>query len=90
MFEAVELALALGIDVNIANANGDTALHVAAARGYDTVIELLVAAGASSEITNDDGQTPLEVARSGSRRLGVRWATARQSTVDLLRSLGAN
>ena len=88
--EAVRLAVALGVDVNAANANGDTALHTAAARGYDTVIELLVAHGASPSIINLDGQTALALARAGSRRLGVRWATPRQSTVDLLRALGAS
>ena len=87
--EAVGLAADLGVDVNTANANGDTALHVAAARGYDTVIEFLVENGAALDVTNNDGQTPLALAMGGSRRLGARGTAPSQSTVDLLRALGA-
>ena len=90
VFEAAQLTLALGVDVDTANARGDTALHAAAARGYDAVIELLVANGADLNVTNADGQTPLDVASRGSRRLGIAWATPRQSTVDLLRTLAGN
>ena len=90
VLEAARLALALGVDVDTANARGDTALHAAAARGYDAVIELLVAHGADLSLVNSDGQTPLDVASSGSRRLGIAWATPKQSTVELLRSLAAN
>ncbi len=90
ILEAARLAVTLGVSVNTANARGDTALHAAAARGYDSVIELLVAHGADLDSTNADGQTPLDVATAGSRRLGIAWATPKQSTVDLLRSLAAN
>lgn len=88
--EAARLALALGVDADAANARGDTALHAAAARGYDSVIELLAAHGARLDRANADGQTPLDVASRGSRRLGLAWATPRQSTVDLLRALAGN
>ena len=87
--EAARLALALGVDADAANARGDTALHAAAARGYDSVIELLAAHGARLDRANADGQTPLDVASRGSRRLGLAWATPRPSTVDLLRALAA-
>ena len=87
--EAVRFAVQLGVDADTANANGDTALHAAAARGYDTVIEFLAANGAMLNVTNNEGQTPLAVAMTGSRRLGGRYAVPRQSTVDLLRRLGA-
>ena len=92
VLEAAQLALALGVDVDVdtANARGDTALHAAAARGYDAVIELLVANGADLNVTNADGQTPLDMASRGSRRLGLAWATPKQSTVDLLRTLAGN
>ena len=90
VLEAARLALALGVDVDAANARGDTALHAASARGYDSVIELLVAHGADLDRVNADGQTPLDVASRGSRRLGVAWATPKQSTVALLRSLTGN
>ena len=87
VLEAVRLALALGVDVGAANARGDTALHAAAARGYDAVAALLAAHGADLARVNADGQTPLDVAARGSRRLGIAWAAPKQSTVDLLRSL---
>ena len=90
VLEAARLALALGVDVDTANARGDTALHAAAARGYDAVIELLVANGADLGARNADGQTPLDVASRGSRRLGIAWATPTQSTVELLRTLTGN
>ena len=75
VLEAARLALTLGVPVDTANARGDTALHAAAARGYDSVIELLVANGADVGLVNADGQTPLDIARRGSRRLGIAWAT---------------
>ncbi len=90
VLEAARLALTLGVPVDTANARGDTALHAAAARGYDSVIELLVANGADVGLVNADGQTPLDIARRGSRRLGIAWATPSQSTVELLQSLAGN
>ena len=90
VIEAARLALTLGIPVDTANARGDTALHAAAARGYDSVIELLVANGADIGLVNADGQTPLDMAARGSRRLGIAWATPKQSTVELLQSLAGN
>ena len=90
VLEAARLALTLGVPVDTANARGDTALHAAAARGYDSVIELLVANGADVGLVNADGQTPLDIATRGSRRLGIAWATPKQSTVELLQSLAGN
>ena len=79
--EAVRVAAELGVDVNTANAVGETALHAVAARGYDTVIAYLVEQGARLDLTNQDNQTPLDVARA--RR-------ADDSTIVLLQRLGAN
>ena len=87
--EAVRVAVELGVDVNTANADGNTALHVAAARGHDTVIEVLVSNGATLDVTNNEGETPLALARVGSRSLGGRYAFPRESTVELLQRLGA-
>ena len=44
--EAVKLAVELGVDVNVANANGTTALDAAKGLGYQPVIEFLVENGA--------------------------------------------
>ena len=76
--EAVQVATELGVDLNIANAVGETALHAVAARGYDTVITYLVAQGARLDLTNQDNQTPLDLARAS--RTG-------DSTVALLQRL---
>jgi ankyrin repeat protein len=62
--EAVQIALAAGVDVNAAGSNGDTALHAAAttAGGLPAVIRLLAAAGARTDVKNKAGRTPLEAA----------------------------
>jgi ankyrin repeat protein len=44
--EAVQLAIELGVDVNVANANGNTALDAARGLEYPAVIELLIENGA--------------------------------------------
>ena len=49
---AATLAVELGIDVNVANADGDTALHAVARRGYNSVVEYLVAHGAQIDVKN--------------------------------------
>ena len=87
MLEAVAIAADQGIDVNIANAEGNTALHAAAGRGYDSVVEYLVAQGARLDVQNADGRTPLALAQRG--RVRGRNSTPHQSTVELLRRLGA-
>lgn len=56
------LALDLGADVNAANRVGDTALHVAAARGQAAVVPLLAARGAAIDAKNRRGQTALTIA----------------------------
>ena len=85
-FEAVEVAAGLGIDVNLANAEGNTALHAAARRGHDRVVEFLVARGARMDAKNQAGRTPLALARGHGRG---RNAAPRHSTVELLLRLGA-
>jgi ankyrin len=82
--ETVTAALSLGSDINGTNPAGETALHVASAQGYDSVVKLLVERGADLNARNAKGQTPLGalVARAGGRG-------SRKSTIDVLRSLGA-
>src|SRR5437762_278911 len=64
--EAVAAAIGLRGDVNAASQTGDTALHVAAALGYDTVVQLLVDRGARVDVKNRRGITPLVAAMFGS------------------------
>ena len=87
MLDAVMIAVEQGIAVNVANAEGNTALHAAAGRGYDDVVEYLVGKGARLDVRNEDGRTPLALAQRGGVR--GRNATPHRSTVELLRRLGA-
>ena len=83
MLEALAIAAEQGIDVDMANAAGNTALHAAARGGYDRVVEYLAARGARVDVTNRDGRTPLALAQR------ARDGAARRRTVDLLQRLGA-
>ncbi len=84
---AVKIATEFGVDVDVANADGDTALHAVAARGHDSIVDYLVAHGARLDVTNRSGETPLALARRGRGR-GPN-TSPHQSTVELLRRLGA-
>ncbi len=87
--EAVKLALALGADVNSATATGWTALHAAAFTGADTIVQFLVDTGAKMDVQNGCGQTPLSLADGSDPRGLLERPEARESTTELLRSLGA-
>lgn len=78
---AVTAALALGSDLDAANPAGDTALHIAAAQGYDTVVRQLAAYGARLNVRNGRGLTPLGAL--------LGRAAQRTTTIELLRALGA-
>jgi ankyrin repeat protein len=101
--EAIEVAALRG-DVKAASQTGDTALHVAAALGYDTVVQFLVERGAAIGAKNKRGFTPLQAAMFGSTVGRGRTAApagadslgfesvvelAHPSTVALLKKLGA-
>ena len=85
--EAVKLTVELGGDVNAANAAGDTPLHGAASRGFNTVVEFLAQRGAKLDVKNKRGQTPL--AMTAGQQLAFEDSQAYKSTADLLRKLGA-
>jgi ankyrin repeat protein len=97
--EIARLVLELGGDVNAADASGNTALHLAAARSFNRVIELLAAKGAQINVKNKRGQTPLAAAEGGGAAGGARRRIASGTqaaasspaspTVALLRKLGA-
>jgi len=79
VLEAAKAAFDAGVEINAADAAGNTALHTAASRRLDTVVQFLVGSGADVDALNDQGQTPLDVA---SGRGG-----GDNSTVELLRRL---
>jgi ankyrin repeat protein len=85
--EGVSLALGLGADVNAANGDGNTALHLAAARRLNRVIQTLVEKGAKLDVKNEKGQTPLAIAASS--RPGSDKPDAANPTAELLKKLGA-
>jgi ankyrin repeat protein len=102
--EAVAAAVRLRGDANAANQAGDTAMHVAAALGYDTVVQFLADHGASTTAQNRRGITPLQAAAYGSTTGRGRTTApagadslgferpieiAHPSTVALLKRLGA-
>ena len=62
---AIKIGVAAGIDVNEANATGDTVMHTAATTGggLRSVIQFLADSGARLDIKNKGDRTPLEAAR---------------------------
>jgi ankyrin repeat protein len=54
--EAVKLMVELGVDVNVANADGRTALDAARAQKYDTVVAFLIANGARPDTDKRVGE----------------------------------
>jgi hypothetical protein len=102
--ETVAAAVRLNGNVNAANPAGDTAVHVAASLGYDTVVQLIAELGANLNVRNKRGITPLAAAMFGSTVGRGRSAApagadstgferpidvAHPSTVALLKKLGA-
>jgi ankyrin repeat protein len=76
---AVTAAVELGADVNATNSAGDTALHVAAGRGLNTVVQLLADRGAQLNVKNKRGLTPLASLmpnNAGPRRRGAAITAA--------------
>jgi ankyrin repeat protein len=94
---AVKVVLELGADVGGADKLGNTAMHVAARKRFESVIRLLAENGASLDAKNDVGDTPLALAlRPLPPPPGAVVATLGMVVVDegpkiaeLLRSLGA-
>ena len=82
--EAATIALEHGAAVDATNDAGDTALHGAAANGYETVIRLLAERSAPLGARNRRGQTPLALAVARASE-----AASSDRTVQLLRELGA-
>ena len=80
VLETVTTALSLGSDLEAVNPSGETALHIASAQGYESVVRALAEHGANLNARNTRGQTPLGslLARKG-----------RPNMIELLRKLGA-
>jgi ankyrin repeat protein len=74
----------LGVDVNIRDAEGFTALHHAAARGDNEMILYLVKRGANVMAVNRAGQTTVDMANSPEQR-----TQPFPETIKLLEGMGA-
>ncbi len=61
-FQIIEQLDGNRADVHALDSRGQTALHVAAAAGLDSIIELLLEFGAHTDVIDDVGDTPLSVA----------------------------
>jgi ankyrin repeat protein len=60
--EATRLLLERGVDVNHANDDGLTAIHLAAQAGMDSVVTLLAQHGARLDVQDKKGRTPVDMA----------------------------
>ena len=85
--QVVQLALDFGIDPNVADTGGDTAVHTAASLGYEEVLQLLVGHGADVNTKNQQGETPLRVAEGDRDDRGLVFAVQTRAA-EMLRKLG--
>ena len=74
----------LGVDINVRDADGFTALHHAAARGDNAMIMYLVKRGADVMAVNRNGQTTVDMANSPEQR-----TQPFPETIKLLEGMGA-
>ncbi|MGE5834148.1 MAG: ankyrin repeat domain-containing protein [Acidobacteriota bacterium] len=74
----------LGVDINMRDAEGFTALHHAAARGDNEMIKYLVSKGADVMAVNRAGQTTVDMANSPEQR-----TQPFPETIKLLEGMGA-
>ena len=68
--------LKLPLDSDDTDANGDSALIMAACRGHESVARLLLEAGANKELASNEGGTALAVASQNGHLELVRLARA--------------
>ncbi|HEX6896517.1 MAG TPA: ankyrin repeat domain-containing protein [Bryobacteraceae bacterium] len=86
--EAMKMLSDRGANVNAANKDGDTALHGAVSKGYNSAVQWLVAKGAKLDAKNKRGKTPLALT-AANREGTVVGEPVLKSTEELLRQLGA-
>ena len=87
-FEAVQLLVELGADVNESDASGQTPLHAASYIGSDRVARFLVERGADIEAVDSYGMTPVAIAEGitqGNLPRTKRIRRPHPGTADVLR-----
>ena len=92
--ELARITLDLGVNVNAADQQGNTALHYAVRRDFESVVEFLANQGADLNVRNDRDETPLtlaeELSESAQATPNGSETAARPSISELLRRLGTN
>jgi ankyrin repeat protein len=93
---AIKLAVQLGTPIDHADANGDTALHIAASRRRDAIVQGLVESGAPLDVRNHAGETPLAsalkpppAAKGSGLSDDYEFILKHTATAAILRKLGA-
>jgi ankyrin repeat protein len=90
---AVRAVLEVSADVNsevgATDKAGNTALHLAASRGYLSVVQLLIEKGAKLDAKNKRGQTALTMTRAAARGGDPEDQPRIKNMIDLLHTLGA-
>ena len=66
---ALSALLEFDLNLNAQSAQGNTALHLAAANGYSQIITTLLEVGARTDIINNNGKTAEDLAKSGVKSL---------------------
>ena len=99
--EVMKMLIDLGAHVNAANGAGDTALHRAASKRFNTVVQFLADNGAILDVRDKQGRTPMACAVRHCHLLTntkgsfveadfrALAGSGSNSTTDLLRKLGA-
>jgi ankyrin repeat protein len=85
--EAVNVAIAAGLDIQQKNNRDETPLHGAAFRGADTIAQFLIDKGAALNPVSRQGFTPLDMAMGKS--VTAQLPVPHDSTVALLKKAGA-
>jgi hypothetical protein len=75
----VKIAINEGDDLNERGKEGDTALHIAAAKGYLEIVKLLAEHGADCNVRNAEEKTPAQVATSSGNTVVAEYLESRGS-----------
>jgi len=88
--QAVKMLIESGVDINVMNSANETAMHMAAFSGAETVVKYLAEQGADVDVRNRSGETPWSMASGISPVLEDRGAYgSHEGTAAMLLSLGA-
>jgi len=90
LLQAAQLLVDRGVDVNLANDDGLTAVHVAAQAGLDSVVTLLARKGARLDVKDKKERTPADMAMGvGNRGRAGGPPPIHERTASLIKQLMA-